>query len=85
MSSHRGCWNEATIEDRDTQEGGGTIPGTSRRLDKTSISREERGQHPRGMQIQEQGSLRHVLGPMKILCERPVAWVGVPATRLAPG
>lgn len=36
--SWRNSWDEATMEDRGIQEGGGTVPGMSKRLGKTGIS-----------------------------------------------
>ena len=57
------------------------MPGMSRRLDKTSIS--ERGEGC--LQAQDQGCLRHIRALMKILSKRPLALVGVPGARLAPG
>lgn len=81
MCSCRNSWAEATSGDRAVREGGGTTPGMSRRLDKTSIS--ERGEGC--FQAQDQGCLRHIRVLMKILSKRPLALVGVPGARLAPG
>lgn len=43
MCSCRNSRAEATVENKDVQEGGGTMPGVCRRLDKTSISEREEG------------------------------------------